>query len=149
MLNLNVGSGTNRKQDYISVDLYTPEADEHWDIAKTWPYADESVDNIYACHVIEHLDRHEWENFYYEVYRVLKPGGSIEIRCPDMLKLCKRYLDNPSRSNLVQVYGLQSNPGEYHKNGFTSEDLRLWFDDMKAEDLPPATDYELHMRFTK
>lgn len=149
MLNLNLGSGTNRKQDYISVDLYTPEADEHWDIAQTWPYEDESVDNIYACHVIEHLTRYEWEVTRKEIQRVLKDGGSIEIRVPDIEKVCTQLLAEPNELiNHQRLFGLQTNPGEFHKNGFTEVLLRYSFA-MTGEVLPPSSDYELHMRFTK
>ena len=82
-MNLNLGSGTSRKQDYLSVDLYTPEADVMIDLTRPLPFDDESVDNIYASHVVEHFSRDEWESIRKDWVRVLKPGGAIEIRCPD------------------------------------------------------------------
>lgn len=149
-MNLNLGSGTNRKQDYISVDKYVPEADEHWDITSTWPHDDESVDNIYACHVIEHLSRKEFGDFVAEVNRVLKPGGTIEILCPDIILVCIKFLADPNDGySMMQLYGLQSNDGEFHKNGFTLDSLKRAFTGYAAENLPPTDDTELHMRFTK
>lgn len=147
MLNLNLGAGSNRKQDYISVDYYT-DADQKVDLTKSWPWAE--VDNIYASHFIEHLDRHEFIHFVHEVKRVLKIGGTLEIRCPDLSILCRKFLYDPSDMfTMMQLYGLQTNPGEYHKNGFTEELLKEWFKDYKAEVLDPSTDTELHMRFTR
>ena len=48
------------------------------------PYDTESIDNIYASHVIEHV---EWYNVEYaikEAYRVLKKDGTITIHTPDL-----------------------------------------------------------------
>lgn len=149
-MNLNLGSGSNRKQDYISVDLYTPEADLGLDLTRLLPFDDESVDNIYACHLIEHFSRAEWLQASHDWYRVLKTGGTIEIRCPDIVKSCQKLIDNPEELWSLQIlYGLQSNDGEYHKNGFTEATLRQSFPSMESELLGPSTDYELHMRFTK
>lgn len=149
MLNLNLGSGTNRKQDYISVDYFT-EADVNHDLTKTLPYEDESVDNIYACHVIEHFSRADWENIRKDWARVLKVGGKLEIRCPDIIKVCKKLIQNPEdKFNMMTLYGAQHSEGEYHLNGFTEKSLRQSFPDLLSEVLPPSTDYELHMMFTK
>lgn len=149
MLNLNLGSGTTRKQDYLSVDLYA-DADLEVDLRNPLPFDNETVDNIYACHVIEHFSRDEWEEIYPDWVRVLKIGGTIEIRCPDIVKSCQQLIDNPNELRSLQIlYGLQSHDGEYHKNGFTEQSLTEYFMGFDAEVLEPSTDYELHMRFTK
>jgi SAM-dependent methyltransferase len=150
MVSLNVGSGSNRRQDYISVDLYDDAADEHWDIGKRWVYSDETVDNIYACHVIEHLSREEFKVFTEEAKRVLKRGGQLEIRCPDIEKVCKLIIADPYiLLNHQRLYGLQINDGEYHKSGYNNILLQEAFHPFKSEILSPSSDYELHMRFTK
>jgi predicted SAM-dependent methyltransferase len=150
MLNLNMGSGSNRKQDYVSVDLYTPEADLGIDLTKPLMWDDNTVDNIYASHVVEHFSRDEWELVRKEWARVLKPGGCIEIRCPDIVKVCEKFLKNPDDNfTMMQLYGLQSNEGEFHKNGFTYESLCSSFPDFTPELLEPSTDTEVHARFTK
>jgi SAM-dependent methyltransferase len=40
-----------------------------------YPFKDQSVDAIYTCHFIEHLDGIERIKFFNECYRILKPGG--------------------------------------------------------------------------
>ena len=149
-MNLNLGSGTSRKQDYLSVDLYTPEADVMIDLTRPLPFDDESVDNIYASHVVEHFSREEWESMRKDWVRVLKKGGAIEIRCPDIIKVCRKVADNPTDPfSMMTLYGGQHAEGEYHKNGFTAESLVESFPGLLSEILDPSTDYELHMRFTK
>ncbi len=150
MKNLNLGSGTSRKQDYLSVDLYIPEADLMVDITRPLPFDDESIDSIYASHVVEHFSREEWESIHKDWVRVLKKGGSIEIRCQDIIKTCQKFINNPTEPfNMMALYGTQLTLGEYHKNGFTEQSLTDSFPSLLSELLEPSTDYELHMRFTK
>ncbi|MDR0913319.1 MAG: methyltransferase domain-containing protein [Methanobrevibacter sp.] len=47
------------------------------------PFDDESVDEIYACHVLEHFGRHEVLNVLKEWSRVLKTDGFLRIAVPD------------------------------------------------------------------
>lgn len=149
-MNLNMGAGSNRKQDYVSVDLYNDASDLKIDVAGLLPFEDESIDNIYACHVVEHLSRQEWEQARSEWVRILKENGTIEIRCPDIIKVCEKLIQDPELEwNYQMLYGLQINDGEYHKNGFTEQKLIKDFIGLDAEVLAPSTDYELHMKFTK
>lgn len=45
-----------------------------------WPWKDNSCDEIYASHVIEHL--HDPIMAFREMLRILKPGGTLTIRVP-------------------------------------------------------------------
>ena len=42
-----------------------------------YPFADDSVDVIYTCHFLEHLDGEERMKFFNECYRILKIGGKM------------------------------------------------------------------------
>ena len=149
MLNLNFGAGTSRKADYINVDYYT-DADIKVDLSKPLPWQDNEVDNIIAVHVIEHFTRAEWENASKEWVRILKPGGVIEIYCPDILAVAKSFVRDPDdKYTMMQIYGLQAHPGEFHKNGFTAESLTGSFPTLTHKLLPATDDTELHMTFTK
>lgn len=149
MLNLNLGSGGNRKQDYVSVDLHT-DADIGLDLTRPLPWKDGEVDNIYSSHVVEHFSREEWERISKEWQRVIKVGGTIEIRCPDIVKVCEKFLDDPTDEfRMMQLYGQQGHDGEFHKNGFTKDSLTASFPDCVATTLAPSTDTELHMMFRK
>ena len=56
------------------------------------PHVNGSVDAIYSCHMIEHLDRYEARRFLAECRRVLKPGGVIRIVVPDLRVTVNDYV---------------------------------------------------------
>jgi SAM-dependent methyltransferase len=79
---LNIGCGLDKIEGMINVDAYEVcKPDVVADLNKLLPWKDNSVDEILAKHVFEHLDDF-WETFK-ECIRILKPGGSIEIHVPD------------------------------------------------------------------
>lgn len=51
--------------------------------------------------------------------RVLKEGGSIELRCPDLRARALLFFINPSWNNIVNIYGEQNYPANFHKCGFS------------------------------
>lgn len=54
-------------------------------------FKDNSVDLVYACHLLEHFPRHQTEAVLKEWYRVLKPGGVLRLAVPDFEKLVEVY----------------------------------------------------------
>lgn len=79
---LNLGAGLDRMPaPWVNVDAYgTP--DLRWDLNDTpFPWADGSVDLIYAAHIFEHLE--DWWPAFRECGRILRPGGLLEMRVPD------------------------------------------------------------------
>ena len=93
--NLNVGSGGQDIQGFINLDFVSDHYYQkggfdgvNYDMrSDSLPYRDESVDNIYCSHVIEHIETHHVKNFLQDSYRVLKNGGTLRIVCPDSLLL--------------------------------------------------------------
>lgn len=64
-----------------------------WDLSKGIPFADQTFDGVYHCHVLEHIDRGAAPLFLHECYRVLKRGGILRIVVPDLEQLARNYLD--------------------------------------------------------
>jgi SAM-dependent methyltransferase len=64
-----------------------------WDLSKGIPFADETFDGVYHCHLLEHIDRETAPHFLEECYRVLKGGGVLRIVVPDLERLARQYLD--------------------------------------------------------
>ena len=62
--------------------------------SKRIPESNKSVDLIYSCHMIEHLDQEETSKFFNECNRVLKPGGIVRVVVPDFDKLVNSYKQN-------------------------------------------------------
>lgn len=56
------------------------------------PYADASLDEIFAGHLIEHLTPVEARECLEECRRVLVPGGRLGVVVPDTREVVKRYL---------------------------------------------------------
>jgi len=81
---LNVGCGRQKLFGAINVDAFEScEPDVVWDLNKTpWPFPDDYADYILASHILEHLIDY-WPAVL-EFARILKVGGSVEIRVPDI-----------------------------------------------------------------
>jgi hypothetical protein len=80
-MRLEIGGGTKQLGDgWLNIDK-CPTADVQWDLEKLpWPLDDDSADEIYSCHCIEHVA--EPMDFLQEIARIGKIGAPVEIRCP-------------------------------------------------------------------
>lgn len=66
-------------------------------LKKPFPWKDNSVDCVYASHVLEHLGKSAAENFMKEARRVLKKNGALRIVVPDLFYHAKKYIENFSQ----------------------------------------------------
>ncbi|MFJ5880384.1 class I SAM-dependent methyltransferase [Kitasatospora cineracea] len=64
------------------------------DITQPLPFADHSVDWVYAEHLIEHVPLGTAVAWLAEVRRVLRPGGLLRLTTPDLAKYITGYLDD-------------------------------------------------------
>ena len=80
-LRLNLGCSDRAVPGFLGVDLADgPATDIVTDLRDVWPWDMDSVDEILAHDIIEHLpDKIFTMN---ELHRVLKPGGRVEISVP-------------------------------------------------------------------
>lgn len=87
MLKLNLGSSDDLRPGYQNVDV-APPADVIADLRERWPWADSTVDEIYAHDVFEHIDNetHRGQRGIIwcmnEAHRVLKHGGILDLAVP-------------------------------------------------------------------
>src|ERR1700722_907830 len=49
------------------------------DVRKGLPYATETVDAVFLCHVLEHFSYEEGMNLFFDLRRIIKPNGVIRI----------------------------------------------------------------------
>lgn len=61
------------------------------DLRSRLPFADESVDAVYASHVWEHLHWDVAEAATRECFRILRPGGRIRLIVPDLRERIDAY----------------------------------------------------------
>ena len=89
---LNVGCGQFPLHYWTNLDAAE---DAYADIRVTvppLPYADASLDDIFAGHFLEHLAPDDADVFLRECYRCLAPGGRLGIVVPDTREIMRRYL---------------------------------------------------------
>jgi len=91
------------------------------DISKPLPMANDSIEEVLASDVLEHLQRYEVEPTLREFYRILKPMGRLKIKSPN-IRVLAFALASGAISDLEferKIYGGQDYPENTHKCGFT------------------------------
>lgn len=108
-LKLNLGCGFNHKDGYVNVDNFdTCNPDVLLNLENTpWNmWEDSSVDEVYMCHVLEHLGQHVTVYFQIikELYRICKDGAVIEIIVPHWMH--ENFAHDPTHCRIVTPIGL-------------------------------------------
>lgn len=105
--------------DWISIDGGKfPHLHSH-DITKL-PFKNNTVDVIYACHVLEYFDREEVVMVLNEWKRVLKQGGILRLAVPDFLRLTWLYQQTDLDKILGPLFGKwdMNDKKIYHKTTY-------------------------------
>lgn len=92
------------------------------------PFKNDSVDLIYASHLISYFDRDEIVSIFNEWKRVLKQRGILRIATPDFRTMSELYVagDYPLSSFLGPIFGKMQMRDSviYHKTTYDYESLR-------------------------
>ena len=161
---IDIGSGPHPKPDAtICMDVHEwPGVTVVHDLHKfPYPFEDDYADKIYLGDVIEHLIYLAAPLVLQEIHRVLKPGGTFEITCPDLLWVMERIVNNdwnekanvdwlsrhedPWDNAMDYIFGGWRHPEEFkipgmgHINGFSEASLTklikaAGFNDVKRVD---------------
>ncbi|MEH2168195.1 MAG: methyltransferase domain-containing protein [Nostoc sp.] len=123
---LNLGCGFDIRSAYLNVDFqdfHNP--DLVADIRKLDMLPSEFYEEIIAQDCLEHFPRLDTEPALAEWSRLLKSGGILKLRVPDLIGLLKLFSWESNQSIekqkvLVQcLYGTQAYNGDWHLTGFT------------------------------
>ncbi|HHP7245730.1 MAG TPA: class I SAM-dependent methyltransferase [Elainellaceae cyanobacterium] len=148
---LHIG-GKDAHPDWKILDIEArPEVDFIGDAADLSQFETDSVEAIYASHVLEH--------FYYNIdneliktlaewHRVLKPGGKLLISVPDLQTLCWLYISPDlmplDRHHLMRIiFGGQTNQYDIHKVGFDVDTLGLYLAEVGFEQYERVSEFNL------
>ncbi len=83
MRKVNVGCGPYKMAGAINIDMNDVNSPEIVrDVRKGLPFDNDSVDEMYASHFLEHLNHIEMLDFLEESYRVLKAGACLNVVVP-------------------------------------------------------------------
>lgn len=119
-MKLNLGAGTTCPlEGYENLDRKTGQ-----EIYPLTDYADESVDEVRASHVLEHFEFRQVADVVREWIRVLKPGGKLKLAVPDFKWIAENYLAGKQIATLAYVMGGQEDENDFHKTLFDNESLR-------------------------
>ena len=122
---LHLGCGTKHLDDYINIDIrYLPGVDEVNNIKFLRNYSDGSIDEIYACHVLEHFGRWEYKDVLRRWYELLSTNGLLRIAVPNFEAVCHHYVKNNNLKSLMGfLYGGQDYDENFHYVAFDFKTL--------------------------
>jgi len=133
-IKLNLGCGEDIRHGYINIDIRPLEGvNIVLDLeSQSLPFEDGIVSEIVAQDVIEHIHYHRVENLLRECHRVLRHGGTLYIRTPDLERIVdkvlvkKECLGQLSGYKLLSffIFGRYDNPYDVHKCIFTKPLLK-------------------------
>jgi SAM-dependent methyltransferase len=127
--NVNLGCGFDRREGYINVDLHAMhEPDVIADVRHLDLFATGYYDEVVAQDVLEHLPRADAQPALEEWSRILRPGGRLVLRLPNLIGLLGLFLERTSldehREFVHLLFGTQAYDGDWHCNGYTELLLR-------------------------
>ncbi len=127
---LEIGCGSKRQfKNSISMDIRRTDVVDIVADGRMLPFQDESFDTVYSSHTLEHFSHREVRCILREWTRVLKVGGELELRCPDLKARSLIFTLSPSWRNVEDIYGSQDFPENYHKCGFSYGMLKELLED--------------------
>lgn len=141
-LRLNLGCNDLPLFDFTNIDIDPRVKPDVVADCLQLPYEDNTVDEIYAGHLLEHTAI--YENALAEWYRVLKPGGKITITVPDTGKALEQYKKGIISLELLNqvVFGADDRNEQNHHQVFTEyillEQMNKYFKTKIIEDSPLA-----------
>jgi predicted SAM-dependent methyltransferase len=129
VVKLHLGCFNKKIPGFVNVDVreeVNPDVVD--DVAKLTQFGTQSVDLIYACHVLEHFKESEVKDVLSRWYDVLKFGGTLRVAVPDLMAACKYLVyhgGSIERYNQVRtmLHGSQKHPYDFHYISFTFETL--------------------------
>jgi predicted SAM-dependent methyltransferase len=103
------------------------------DISDLSQFATDSIDEIYASHVLEHISHTKIMETLQGIFRVLKKDGKFYVSVPDMDVLCHTFI-NPLASPdqklhiMAMIFGGQIDEFDFHYFGWNEQFLTnfLW-----------------------
>ena len=113
-MKLHLGCGNKRIDGFINIDCrYLPSVDKVENIKFLRSFKPNTVDLIYASHVLEHISRWEYKHCLKRWFDILKPGGVARIAVPDFDKICQHYI---KFKDLRMLSGLLYGGQDYFEN---------------------------------
>jgi len=119
-MKLHIGCGERYIPSFTHIDIRKlPHVDYVASADRLNMFVDDSVDLIYACHILDHFGRNETESVLKEWHRVLKHGGILRVAVSDFEKIAEVYISTKDLKPLLGLLlGKQDYIGNTHGTAF-------------------------------
>ncbi|HED37758.1 MAG TPA: class I SAM-dependent methyltransferase [Ignavibacteria bacterium] len=77
---IDIGCGKNRHKGFVGIDIDKEVNPDIVASALDLPFQNDSVDEVVSTHLVEHFIPEDAQQFFTEIYRVLKEGGEAKIK---------------------------------------------------------------------
>lgn len=156
LFKLDLGAGKNKREGFLAVDRRDfPGVDVVADLNGTWPWADNSVEEINMSHVLEHFTGIQRVHVFNEMFRVLIPDGKASIvtphwasnraygdfthQWPPVCEMLYYYVSKAWRS-----VNAPDNDFEWNPDGYTCNFEATWGYGLRADLLPRNSEYQMY-----
>lgn len=131
---LNIGAGGVEVPDHVPIDRKN--GSEAYPLTA---YADESVDEIRASHVLEHFGTGVILDVVRDWTRTLKPGGRLRLAVPDMDWIANAKHHGLANPDVLMAYqmGGQTDNNDFHFSAFDERRLRMVMNAAGLERIQP------------
>ena len=82
-IKLDLGCGAKKKEGYTGVDMVDFGQEIVFDVRNGIPVPDDSVEDLFSSHFVEHLEERDIFMLFSEFLRICKDGAEIKIICPE------------------------------------------------------------------
>jgi predicted SAM-dependent methyltransferase len=120
-LKLNIGNGPVQIPGYVGIDKKDGGSAVPLRFNDGSVVPDNSVEDIRASHILEHLSFREVPKALEEWRRVLKPGGRMRIAVPDAKKIAQHMAEDQSWA--YELMGGQTDEDDFHKSAYDESRL--------------------------
>ncbi len=131
MNKLHLGCGDKIIPNFTNIDIRPMKGvDLVEDISNLNQINNDSIELIYACHVLEHFGRREYLKVLSRWFEVLNSGGVLRLAVPDFEKVVKHYTENKDLKKIMGfMYGGQTYEQNYH---YCTWDFQSLSEDLKS-----------------
>jgi len=96
------------------------------DISDLSQFQENSIQEIYASHVVEHIDQKNIKKTLKGIYRILKDEGKFYVSVPDLDILCRIFIEKNAPLKVKyhvmrMMFGGQTDKFDYHYFGWNFE----------------------------
>ena len=128
-MKLNLGSGDDYKEGYVNIDNNKKYCNNGLDLecdVRKLPYENNTVDEILAEGIIEHISYRDVIPMLCHWFDILKPNAKLYIETPNLERILIEVLRNSGNimtHEYETLYGGQRDPSEFHVALYTEKML--------------------------